>query len=192
MKLTSLLIAAASSSLVLAQNLAGQPPCATSCLASAISAVGCAATDISCQCGASKTAIAATVAPCLIAACQASDLGKAQSAGEAACSAYSATATATATGGGVTLTSNTTVTGGVTIVPSSTVTVGNGTVTMTGMTSTGGGKGTSSSKVVLSTSTKGPASSSTGGPGNSNGAAGMGMNGLGGLVVAVLGVVAAL
>ncbi|KAJ4298769.1 hypothetical protein N0V88_003802 [Collariella sp. IMI 366227] len=80
--------------LALAQNFSGQPECATSCLSSAISAVGCKGEDIGCQCGAvTKAEIAASVAPCLMKACtDGSALLQAQSAGEAQCSSYLATA----------------------------------------------------------------------------------------------------
>lgn len=68
----------------------------TDCLISAISAAGCAATDVACQCGPTQTAIGAAAAPCLLKACtQPSDLIQAQSAGAAQCSKFSATATKT-------------------------------------------------------------------------------------------------
>ena len=66
----------------------------TSCLISAVSAAGCAPADTGCQCGPTRAVIAATAAPCLLAACTAADqLVQAQSAGNAVCSSYSATAT---------------------------------------------------------------------------------------------------
>lgn len=69
-------------------------PLQTSCLSSAISAVGCKGDDTGCQCGAvTKAEIAASAAPCLIKACtDAGALLQAQSAGEAQCSSYHATA----------------------------------------------------------------------------------------------------
>ncbi|CAK7206264.1 hypothetical protein SEUCBS139899_009051 [Sporothrix eucalyptigena] len=87
-----------------AQNLSGEPQCASSCLISAISAAGCAADDVGCQCGPTQSAIATLVAPCLLASCAGSALIQAESAGLALCSIYSKTAgspastTATATG----------------------------------------------------------------------------------------------
>ncbi|KAK4246978.1 hypothetical protein C7999DRAFT_14908 [Corynascus novoguineensis] len=90
MKSAILLIVA--SSVALGQNLSGQPRCATACLISAISAAGCAARDIGCQCGPTQSVIAASAAPCLIASCAVSELLQAQSAGSAQCSIYSRTA----------------------------------------------------------------------------------------------------
>ncbi|KAK3900537.1 hypothetical protein C8A05DRAFT_17168 [Staphylotrichum tortipilum] len=94
MKTLALILAATSGSL--AQNLAGQPDCATACIISAVSAAGCAPADIGCQCGPSQSAIGASAAPCLLASCSISALLQAQSAGEAECASYSATATAPA------------------------------------------------------------------------------------------------
>ncbi|KAN0106031.1 hypothetical protein V8E51_008907 [Hyaloscypha variabilis] len=88
----SVLAIAAVFSLAAAQNLSGEPACATSCLLSAISAASCAPTDVSCQCGLS----AAVVGPCLIGACNATDLQIALTVGTNLCKAYSATATNTA------------------------------------------------------------------------------------------------
>ncbi|PMD46697.1 hypothetical protein L207DRAFT_577543 [Hyaloscypha variabilis F] len=88
----SVLAIAAIFSLAAAQNLSGEPACATSCLLSAISAASCAPTDVSCQCGLS----AAVVGPCLIGACNATDLQIALTVGTNLCKAYSATATNTA------------------------------------------------------------------------------------------------
>ncbi|KAK0737455.1 hypothetical protein B0T21DRAFT_450582 [Apiosordaria backusii] len=80
--------------LAVAQNLEGQPACATSCIISAISAAGCGADDIGCQCGPSAAPIAASAGPCLIKACPLSALITAESAGKAKCANYSATAAA--------------------------------------------------------------------------------------------------
>ncbi|KAE9370867.1 hypothetical protein N431DRAFT_42644 [Stipitochalara longipes BDJ] len=89
----SILAITAVFSLVSAQNLDGEPKCATSCLISAIAAASCAPTDVSCQCGLSP----AVVGPCLIAACNATDLQIALTVGTNLCKSYSATATATNT-----------------------------------------------------------------------------------------------
>ncbi|KAK4181366.1 hypothetical protein QBC36DRAFT_285685 [Triangularia setosa] len=80
--------------LAVAQNLDGQPACATSCIISAISAAGCGADDIGCQCGPSAGPIAASAGPCLLQACPISELITAESAGKAKCESYSATAAA--------------------------------------------------------------------------------------------------
>ncbi|KAG7291889.1 hypothetical protein NEMBOFW57_001913 [Staphylotrichum longicolle] len=79
--------------LTLAQHLSGQPSCATACIISAISAAGCAPDDLGCQCGPTQAVIGASAAPCLLASCAGSQLLQAQSAGEAQCASYSATAT---------------------------------------------------------------------------------------------------
>ncbi|KAI8624871.1 hypothetical protein F5Y19DRAFT_452021 [Xylariaceae sp. FL1651] len=68
----------------------GEPSCALPCLSSAINAAGCQLSDIGCQCGPTQTVIAGKVATCLIAKCNPTELGVAQSAGEAVCSSYSA------------------------------------------------------------------------------------------------------
>ncbi|KAL2015220.1 hypothetical protein VTK56DRAFT_6049 [Thermocarpiscus australiensis] len=92
MKHTTLFLATAGAAL--AQNLSGQPACATACLSSAISAAGCQPSDTGCQCApGGQAAIGASAAPCLLASCAASDLLQAQSAGAAVCARYSATAT---------------------------------------------------------------------------------------------------
>ncbi|KAH6628271.1 hypothetical protein F5144DRAFT_301319 [Chaetomium tenue] len=75
-----------------AQNLSGQPDCATACIISAISAAGCGASDLGCQCGPTQSFIAASAAPCLLSSCTGTQLIQAQSAGAAQCSSYSATA----------------------------------------------------------------------------------------------------
>ncbi|KAH8774985.1 hypothetical protein F5882DRAFT_464674 [Hyaloscypha sp. PMI_1271] len=83
----SILALAAVVGLSAAQNLSGEPACATSCLLSAISAAGCAPTDMPCQCGLPSD----VVGPCLIGACDATDLQQALTVGLALCSSYSAT-----------------------------------------------------------------------------------------------------
>ncbi|KAK3985697.1 hypothetical protein QBC44DRAFT_153636 [Cladorrhinum sp. PSN332] len=81
------------------QNLSGQPTCATNCIISAVSAAGCAPQDLSCQCGPTKASIGASAAPCLLASCTGTELIQAQSAGNAQCSSFYATAAeAVATG----------------------------------------------------------------------------------------------
>lgn len=105
---------------VLAQNLAGQPPCAvgcpcassdrtpgqpkransslphqTACLVSAISAAGCAASDLGCQCGPTMSVIAASAAPCILASCAVPEAVQAETAGSAVCSSYLVKLTAT-------------------------------------------------------------------------------------------------
>ncbi|KAH8886767.1 hypothetical protein GQ53DRAFT_827734 [Thozetella sp. PMI_491] len=80
--------------IVLAQNLKGEPACATPCLVSAISKAGCAPSDMACQCGPTQSAIGSYAASCLIAACTSSgELLKAASVGSALCESYLATAT---------------------------------------------------------------------------------------------------
>lgn len=90
MKATLLLLAAAG--IASAQNLSGQPDCATACIISAVSAAGCGARDLGCQCGPTQSFIAASAAPCLLSSCTGTQLIQAQSAGAAQCSSYSATA----------------------------------------------------------------------------------------------------
>ncbi|KAK4465477.1 hypothetical protein QBC42DRAFT_248547 [Cladorrhinum samala] len=75
-----------------AQNLSGQPDCATNCIISAVSAAGCAPQDTACQCGPTKSIIGESAAPCLLASCTGTQLIQAESAGEAQCSSYFATA----------------------------------------------------------------------------------------------------
>ncbi|KAJ9129962.1 hypothetical protein NKR19_g10101 [Coniochaeta hoffmannii] len=90
-------------SLAAAQNLSGEPACATSCLSSAISRAGCDLNDQACQCGPTQAAIGSFAAPCLIGACAASDLGVAASVGSRLCAEYSsglASATTTTSSSG--------------------------------------------------------------------------------------------
>ncbi|KAF7520853.1 hypothetical protein G7054_g12660 [Neopestalotiopsis clavispora] len=90
MKSAIILVGAA---MAVAQNFSGQPSCATSCLSAAITGAGCALDDSACQCGPTQSAIASSALGCLLGACTApADLIQAQSAGSAACAAYSATA----------------------------------------------------------------------------------------------------
>ncbi|KAK0632225.1 hypothetical protein B0T14DRAFT_559938 [Immersiella caudata] len=178
----------------LAQNLVGQPACATSCLSSAINAAGCAPTDVACQCGPTKAVIAANVVGCLIVACTAaSDLAQAQSAGEAACAAVSATATLTASSASGTGASSSSIV--------ITTPVGNSTVTSVTATSGGttnaGTTSTAGAASVARTTTRAPPSAttsratSTTKPPSAN--KGSTQNGFGaGLVMALLGAVVAL
>ncbi|PMD24446.1 hypothetical protein NA56DRAFT_745857 [Hyaloscypha hepaticicola] len=78
-------------SLACAQNLSGEPACATSCLLSAISAASCGTSDVACQCALPASA----VANCLIAACNAADLQQAYTVGTNLCKGFSASLTAT-------------------------------------------------------------------------------------------------
>ncbi|KAI1820471.1 hypothetical protein F4861DRAFT_533679 [Xylaria intraflava] len=69
--------------------LPGEPSCAVPCLTSAIAAAGCQLSDLSCQCGPTKSAIADKVSGCLIEACSNSaDIGSAINVGEAICSSF--------------------------------------------------------------------------------------------------------
>ncbi|KAH8662298.1 hypothetical protein BX600DRAFT_513146 [Xylariales sp. PMI_506] len=102
MKSTLILVSAA---VVAAQTgyFPGEPSCAIPCLTSAISAVGCDLSDVSCQCGPSQTAIGASAATCLLGSCNLTEVAQAQSAGLAVCSSLSAglltiTSAPTATG----------------------------------------------------------------------------------------------
>lgn len=86
------ILAAAAIGLVAAQDMAGQPACATDCIISAIAAVGCQPTDVGCQCSAEKAkALEVAAGPCLVGKCEFTDLIKAQSAGKEQCSKYAAT-----------------------------------------------------------------------------------------------------
>jgi len=67
--------------------------------------VGCAPSDVACQCGPSQGAIGLAAAGCLIAACKADELGQAQSVGAALCAAFSATNTGSVSVTSVTSTS---------------------------------------------------------------------------------------
>ncbi|KAK0733722.1 hypothetical protein B0T26DRAFT_843279 [Lasiosphaeria miniovina] len=92
----ALALVAATVGAVLAQDLSGQPTCATACLISAISAAGCGPSDMACQCGPTQTAIVNNVVPCLLASCTSgTDILQASSAGEARCSSFLATAATT-------------------------------------------------------------------------------------------------
>ncbi|KAI1365277.1 hypothetical protein F5Y08DRAFT_186479 [Xylaria arbuscula] len=67
----------------------GEPSCALPCLSSAITAAGCALSDIGCQCGPTQTAIAEKVGACIFTACtNPTDLGAAVNAGQAVCSSF--------------------------------------------------------------------------------------------------------
>jgi len=84
-------------SLANAQNLSGEPPCASTCLVSAISVAGCQPSDVACQCGTGQPAIQTAVTPCLISSCNATDLNLAAQVGLALCSVYSAGLNSTTT-----------------------------------------------------------------------------------------------
>ncbi|KIH91291.1 hypothetical protein SPBR_02023 [Sporothrix brasiliensis 5110] len=103
----SAVVALALAGAAVAQNLSGEPECASSCLISAISKAGCAANDVACQCGPTESAIASLVAPCLINNCHsAAELIQAQSAGYALCAEYSKTAGAPASASASTTTTS--------------------------------------------------------------------------------------
>ncbi|CAK7232251.1 hypothetical protein SCUCBS95973_008198 [Sporothrix curviconia] len=163
----SAVIALALAGSAVAQNLSGEPACASSCLVSAISAAGCAPDDVACQCGPTQSAIATLVAPCLLAGCAGSALIQAESAGLALCSIYSmtaglpATASASATSGAAT---NGTASGTMATITSTsktsapafsntTVTTGTKTATKSGSSGTG---------ATTSTSTAGAATMAAG------------------------------
>ncbi|KAK8072574.1 hypothetical protein PG996_005922 [Apiospora saccharicola] len=82
----------ASAALVAAQGyFVGEPDCAIPCLTDAISKVGCAAGDISCQCSpATQSALVPLVAPCLTSKCSSKELSQALQAGNDICSSFAA------------------------------------------------------------------------------------------------------
>ncbi|KAK8008492.1 CFEM domain-containing protein [Apiospora marii] len=82
----------ASAALAAAQGyFVGEPDCAIPCLTDAISKVGCAAGDISCQCSpATQSSLAPIVAPCLTSKCSSKELGQALQAGNDICSSFAA------------------------------------------------------------------------------------------------------
>ncbi|KAI5925700.1 hypothetical protein F4810DRAFT_27710 [Camillea tinctor] len=135
----------------------GQPSCAVTCLASAISVVGCQLSDPSCLCG-TQSAIGGLVLPCFTSSCGAREIEQAMSAGAAVC-------TPTSTPTPTSAASNTT--------PTDTDTAASSTRTET----LGGG--------VTPSATNGSAGGSlaTGMPSS---AAAMGVGGLGGLLAGVL------
>ncbi|KAL2133367.1 hypothetical protein VTI74DRAFT_2496 [Chaetomium olivicolor] len=155
----------AAAGLTLAQNFSGQPDCATACLSSAISAAGCKGDDIGCQCGPSQAKIAATAAPCLVQSCGTLVL-QAQSAGEAQCKSYFATAathSATTTGTESGTTASATTTSSTESITSSTVTTITGTLTSL-TTSTGtNAEGSQTKATMTSVFTTTSTSTSTGG-----------------------------
>lgn len=59
------------------------------CLVSAVSVAGCALSDQACQCGTGQAAIQTAITPCLLAACNAADIGIAASVMLSYCSSYS-------------------------------------------------------------------------------------------------------
>jgi hypothetical protein len=74
---------------VIAQDLSGEPACASACLSSAITAAGCAPNDQACQCGPAQTPIGISAAICLDASCPATELSAIESIGLALCAQYS-------------------------------------------------------------------------------------------------------
>ena len=74
---------------VIAQDLSGEPACASACLSSAITAAGCAPNDQACQCGPAQSPIGVLVATCLVASCPTTELGAIESIGLALCAQYS-------------------------------------------------------------------------------------------------------
>ncbi|KAL1895057.1 hypothetical protein Sste5346_005479 [Sporothrix stenoceras] len=192
----SAVVALALAGAAVAQNLSGEPACASSCLISAISAAGCAADDVSCQCGPTETAIASLVAPCLISNCHsAAELIQAQSAGYALCSAYSktagapASASATATSGSATTGSGSSTAATTTV----TTTSASGSLTTTTKTSSSSSsRGIGSNATVTTgtkTTTKGGASGT--GPSTTQSTAGAATLGAG-VLAAFIGLMAAL
>ncbi|KAH7317868.1 hypothetical protein BKA65DRAFT_109299 [Rhexocercosporidium sp. MPI-PUGE-AT-0058] len=189
--------------LATAQNLSGQPACASPCLSSAITAVGCALNDQGCQCGTGKASLQIAVATCLIAGCSPSDLALAQQVGNQLCLAYSSTAagltiqtstgplTTTGSGLGTTTTATTSL-----AVTTGTSTSGSGSASASGSTTSGSSATTSpattsppsSSTVSRSSSAVAPATTTA------TGGAAMGVKsaGVGGVLGLVLGLVAAL
>jgi len=195
--------------LATAQNLSGQPACASPCLSSAITAAGCALADQGCQCGTGKASIQNLVATCLLSGCNPTDLAAAASVGNALCVAYSATApggagtTGTASTGGV-LTIQTS-TGPLTTTATTSLAATTGTSTgTTGTGSTGTTSGGSTGGATTSPATTSPPSSSAATSGSGTGAeagtsststAGAAQGvvaGAGGVVGLLLGLVAAL
>lgn len=74
---------------VIAQDLSGEPACASACLSSAITAAGCAPNDQGCQCGPAQSPIGIDAAACLAASCPATEFGAIKSIGLALCAQYS-------------------------------------------------------------------------------------------------------
>ncbi|KAB5547234.1 hypothetical protein GE09DRAFT_1224251 [Coniochaeta sp. 2T2.1] len=168
--------------LAVAQNLSGEPPCATSCLSSAISRAGCALDDQACQCGPTQTAIGGFAAPCLLGACAASDLIIAQSVGAELCSIFSASAGTTTTSPG---------TGTVTTSTTSDTSPTAATTTTTSSESTTGGSTTTTRSSTSSTSSS-SSTSTTGASTVSGNLAAAATPAVFGALAALMGVVAAL
>ncbi|KAH6671907.1 hypothetical protein B0J14DRAFT_594668 [Halenospora varia] len=164
-------------SLVAAQNLVGQPPCAATCLKPAI-LKNCAAEDVGCQCGSGKAGIQADATTCLVGACSATDLASALAVGNALCSSYSATAGATKAATTSSAPAATTAAPTVTGTTSNGTTKGNGTTALS-----------TSAKPTAASSGAGSASTSKS---SSAGAAPTLIASIGGLVALVGGMVAAL
>jgi hypothetical protein len=80
---------------VTAQDLSGEPACASACLSSAITAAGCETNDQACQCGPAESPIGIDAAACLAASCPATEFGAIKSIGFALCAQYSSDLTIT-------------------------------------------------------------------------------------------------
>ncbi|TVY58146.1 hypothetical protein LCER1_G002412 [Lachnellula cervina] len=87
MKITLLVLAA--TGLAAAQIFNGEPQCALPCLHSAIASSGCGPNDYICQCISSREKIQVLAKPCLISACNASEVAVANSVGLSLCSGFS-------------------------------------------------------------------------------------------------------
>ncbi|KAK0111675.1 hypothetical protein ONS95_002020 [Cadophora gregata] len=195
MKTSTLLTTVFGLALASAQNLSGQPACATPCLASAIAAAGCPLTDQGCQCGTGKPAIQAVVATCLVANCNASDLAAAASIGNDLCVAYSATAPPGTTTDGSALTTQTSA-GGPEVSGSTSAPQTTGTSTSGGVSAATTSPATTSPPRSSSASRSGSRSGTGAAQGTSStssaGAAQGVVAGAGGVVGLLLGLVAAL
>ncbi|TVY90840.1 hypothetical protein LAWI1_G001654 [Lachnellula willkommii] len=88
MKTTLLVLAA--TGLASAQVFNGEPQCALPCLQSAIASAGCGPDDYICQCISAREKIQDLVTPCLISACNGSEVAVAASVGLGLCSGFSA------------------------------------------------------------------------------------------------------
>ncbi|ERT00288.1 uncharacterized protein SPSK_09810 [Sporothrix schenckii 1099-18] len=196
----SAVVALALAGAAVAQNLSGEPECASSCLISAISKAGCAPNDVACQCGPTESAIASLVAPCLINNCHsAAELIQAQSAGYALCAEYSktagapasASASATTTSGSTSATGSSGSAAATTSTTSTKSSSGSlATVTTSSSKTTSRGIG---SNVTVTTGTKTVSNGGGGGTGPSTSASTAGAATLGaGVLAAFVGLIAAL
>ncbi|KAH6715782.1 hypothetical protein DL95DRAFT_389736 [Leptodontidium sp. 2 PMI_412] len=184
--------------LAAAQNLSGQPACASPCLSSAITAVGCALNDQGCQCGTGKSSIQIAVATCLIAGCSPSDLALAQKVGNELCLAYSSTAAVltiqtstgplTTTGSGL----GTTTTATTSLAQTTGTTTGSGSASGTGSSAAATTSPATTSPPSSSVSGSGSAAAGTTSSSTAGAAQGVKGAGVGGVLGLVLGLVAAL